>query len=105
MLTMVMENCVMQWHIQIRKKLLNLWDNPENNGSQNFRKRENDKSAFRFNLLILHRWIRCLEYLLHLSNHLDVNVWQMRAKANKLQVATCKREIHRKLKIAIGFIL
>lgn len=56
----------------------------------------------KFGLSSLHCWIRCFEFLLHLSYKLDIQKWQARSNEEKESVARMKRNIQAAFKTELG---
>ncbi|XP_018361254.1 PREDICTED: uncharacterized protein LOC108759993 isoform X1 [Trachymyrmex cornetzi] len=56
----------------------------------------------KFGLSSLHCWIRCFEFLLHLSYKLDIQKWQARSNEEKESVARRKRNTQAAVKTELG---
>lgn len=52
-----------------------------------------DVSAYKYGISILHAYLRCFEYLLHISYKIDIKQWQARGTALKDQVKEKKTKI------------
>ena len=60
-----------------------------------------DPSTYRFGLSTLRAWIRCFEYLLHISYRLPIKKWQAKGKDKEI-VKIRKQEINTKFRTELG---
>lgn len=58
-----------------------------------------------FGLSSLHCWIRCFEYLLHISYRLDIKCWAIRNKDNKEKINQGKKNIQSAFRIQMGLLI
>ena len=63
------------------------------NDLQNLKKKVCDTSTYKFGIPVLHAYIRCYEYLLHISYKLELKQWQAKGEEAKQKVKERKSRI------------
>nr|CAI5854108.1 unnamed protein product [Callosobruchus analis] len=67
--------------------------------------RASDVSAYKFGISILHAYLRCFEYLLHIAYKMDSKQWQARSDDAKNVVKERKRQIINSFHEKMGLIV
>lgn len=62
-------------------------------------------SALQFGLSPLHAWIRCFEFLLHLSYRLQVKCWQVKGEEGKQSLQLRKYQIQSRFRQSLGLLV
>ena len=77
----------------------------ETNNLQLISQKKENPDSLKYGLSTLHCWIRCLEYVLHVSYRLQFKKWQVRGDQLKEQFSNEKKRIQLSLKKEIGLIV
>lgn len=60
---------------------------------------------YKFGLSSLHGWIRCMEFLLHVSYNLEIKKWSIRDLQEKLRKEERKKTIQREFRQKLGLLI
>nr|CAI5845266.1 unnamed protein product [Callosobruchus analis] len=67
--------------------------------------RASNVSEYKFGISILHAYLRCFEYVLHIAYNMDSKQWQARGDDAKNEVKERKRQIINSFHEKMGFIV
>ena len=64
-----------------------------------------DTSTYKFGFPILHAYIRCFEYLLHVAYKIEIKQWQARGKAVQEKIKIRKKELAAQFYTTMGLVV
>ena len=64
-----------------------------------------ESEHYKFGISSLHAWIRCMEFLLHISYNLNVKKWSVRSVEDKAKKDNRKRKIQQEFRKRLGLLV